>query len=227
MSEHQDPPPNDESPLQIDVYGVKVPLLQTADEVPRPKSWKEVARRTNQNLMQLAECMSGVPARGLQAVGDTLQAVGKVTRSIGNYVLTGGAQSHQDAADRDEQQAQDKHVEQPANEPPAIASPEVVDSAVSGLEDVLRQWQTEGIPVAIRDLGGGVVGIFLVPSDDIDKSVEVIRHYLFLDRTPGLGSSQRKPTPTKDPIDHIISQTIDSLPPPEDKEPDEEDDATE
>ena len=51
---------NDSAPIQIDVYGVKLPAGK-ADAESRPATWLEVGRRVNQHLMTVVERLFGRP----------------------------------------------------------------------------------------------------------------------------------------------------------------------
>jgi hypothetical protein len=67
----------DRTPIQIDVYGVKIKAQPKPDEQPDPDSWKEVGRRLNRSLM-------GIVVGIGKLLADTVKSADSIVRGAGD-----------------------------------------------------------------------------------------------------------------------------------------------
>jgi hypothetical protein len=157
----------DQAPIQIDTFGIKVKLQRSGEEVARPKSWREVWSRFNQNLMTIVERLFGLPA-------DLLVGVSNVTRGLGGMLVRPNPASHHQEADRREEARQDVITAQATGAPTLLLPLESPQSAAAVLEDLLNEFQaTKGITAGIRRLDDGRMVMFLLPPESVEPAAEL------------------------------------------------------
>jgi hypothetical protein len=159
----------DAAPVQIDIYGVKLPAGKT-DAETRPETWAEVARRANRHLMTLVERFAALGANAMVAAN-------YVVTAIGNSFVRRNAESHHQAADRAEDARQAELEERPGQ---SLSWPDsaAAERSLEALKDLLHEFQAKGLAVEIRDLGNGRVGLFLLPPESMETAEALVHEEL-------------------------------------------------
>ncbi|MHC4879629.1 MAG: DNA-directed RNA polymerase subunit alpha C-terminal domain-containing protein [Planctomycetota bacterium] len=149
----------EESPLQVDIYGVKARLTAATDiDTSAPLTITSVAYDVGQSLLRIGRDLFGL-------VADLVTGSRSLVR--GTTKLKGGVDARikraHDYAERAEANAQQ-------GKSPRDNDAQAQNAAVANLEDVLRAFQARGVPVQMLKLPSGGVVITLVCPEHQDAA---------------------------------------------------------
>jgi hypothetical protein len=136
--------------IQVDGYKIKADIRPAEVGEPAPRTWREVGAAVNAKLMKIAVDTFGV-------LGDSLEGLRKCIRGLAEIpaAFARRVDRAHERADRLEGTRQEKLE---ARQLPPPDTTRVVDQ----LEGFLRQLQSEGIPVEVRELEDGTPAIVIV-----------------------------------------------------------------
>jgi hypothetical protein len=149
------------TPIQIDIYGVKLKAQPQPDAEPHPESWKDVGRRVNRELMAT---VAGI----VRLLSTTVAAVTSVVRGLGDLGRLPGAieKRIENAHERADEGETKRAVQQ---------TPESRAAAEDTIRRILRKKVTEGLAVGTKTDGERLIFLVLTPMED--EKLDAVANY--------------------------------------------------
>lgn len=170
----------EEATVQVDVYGIRIPVTPAENIEPSPRTWKEVGRRASRDLKRVAGGLLGVVAETVEGLQRLIRGTSSLPKSISERIAAAHrqAQAHEESKGHDRLRAESEHA----------GGQDAVDRLNKKLEDL----RAKGFAAAVvHDRDGNPV-VFVVRPDQIDLLPEVVRQAL----SPSTESETENPEST-------------------------------